>query len=262
MVKCLLDAGANYDVQGDFGRTALMWAIRHAHWKAAARLIDASANIDIQDKFGITALMSLPPFIRSQGRYQIVEQLIAAGADVNIRPGPAFYERAALHLAVSACDEKLVKILVLADADLDIQDDEGSTAEEMAQERLQRYQESEDEGMSDSSEGRRFSANYPSAKKQAITNIIQLLRDGPPPLLRMGGRAFRDPNETLADAGFSAESHFEFVRAPRGAAAAGDGDLMLFVANRGGHAVHVAADATIGGLAARAAALPGAAAPY
>lgn len=96
---------------------------------------------------------------------------------------------------------------------------------------------------------------------QTYANIIKLLHDGPPPLLRMGGREFRNPSETLADAGFSAESQFEFVRAPLGAAAASDGDLTLFVANRGGHAVHVAADGTIGGLAARAAALYGAGAP-
>lgn len=54
-----------------------------------------------------------------EGHLEIIKLLLTAGADINIQC--EYYERTALHLAVSRRHLKIMKALLKAEADFDIQ---------------------------------------------------------------------------------------------------------------------------------------------
>ena len=115
--RALTDAGAGIDLQDPDGATALVLAIINAQFHVAAYLIERGADPNIADSSGMAALYAAvdmhtlpwtfglpdpvgPPAPTSR---DIIEQLIAHGADVNAR-----LTRAALQRLHTTGDEALV----------------------------------------------------------------------------------------------------------------------------------------------------------
>ncbi len=80
VVRMLIDAGTNLNVQDNIGRTPLHWAAKNGIVKIARMLIDAGANVNVQDKDGQTPLH----WAAMYGRVEIARMLIDAGAKKNI----------------------------------------------------------------------------------------------------------------------------------------------------------------------------------
>ena len=109
-IKCLIEAGADVNAKGakgEFGAgdTALMHASQgKGHKEIVEMLINAGADVNVRDKFGGTALM-----IASQnGHVETVEMLIEKGADVNARD---FLGNTALVYATEEGHKEIIKIL-------------------------------------------------------------------------------------------------------------------------------------------------------
>ena len=82
IVKMLIDARADLDIQDEGGETALMNA---GNTDVLRMLIDAGANLDIQDKNGATALMHIVENVGDTSTEETVKMLIDAGAKLNIK---------------------------------------------------------------------------------------------------------------------------------------------------------------------------------
>jgi ankyrin repeat protein len=82
VIKLLLDAGANPDLEDNYSkRTPLAWAAGTG-WAAAVQLLlEAKAEVDPQDTAGITPLA----WAACNGHLDVVEILLAAGANPNLR---------------------------------------------------------------------------------------------------------------------------------------------------------------------------------
>ena len=81
VVEFLISVGVKLDMQDDAGKTALMWAAWIGHWGIVRALVNAGANISIPDDNGATAVM----FAVSEDHTYIANYLIKAGAEVGVR---------------------------------------------------------------------------------------------------------------------------------------------------------------------------------
>jgi ankyrin repeat protein len=81
IVKMLIDAGSDANVQSNIGYTPLHVAASWGRLEIAKMLIDAGAYVDVQDKSGWTPLH----VAASLGRVEIAQMLIGAGARKDIR---------------------------------------------------------------------------------------------------------------------------------------------------------------------------------
>ena len=89
IVEALVNAGANLDAQDDYKYTALISAIFSKNYKSANFLIKSGANVNIENNNKITALfrcVSQDDEI-SNDKFEVIKNLIAAGADVNFSTG-------------------------------------------------------------------------------------------------------------------------------------------------------------------------------
>ncbi|HEX4996999.1 MAG TPA: ankyrin repeat domain-containing protein [Terriglobia bacterium] len=90
MIARLLKAGADANETGVEGETVLMTAARTGAVDAARVLLDAGARVDAKETWrGQTALM----WAASEGHPAMVKELIARGADVNMRSNEVRWER-------------------------------------------------------------------------------------------------------------------------------------------------------------------------
>jgi ankyrin repeat protein len=83
VVQALIDRGADVNLQGDLGTTALMLAAARDDADFIKPLLDAGAAVNAQDKLGRTALMVAAESFRVE--VEKARMLIAAGADLTIR---------------------------------------------------------------------------------------------------------------------------------------------------------------------------------
>ena len=152
-IRLLLNAGANVNAKDDEGHTALMSAVHSENPETIKLLLDAGADATVQAKDGetaLTALLSKYNFGYPRNRVPIIKLLVDAGADINAQ-GPdsghlseTFNGRTPLMMAVSrnypenvsfeGCmaeidmGPELVKTILDAGADVNMQDPEGWTA--------------------------------------------------------------------------------------------------------------------------------------
>ncbi|XP_050711972.1 uncharacterized protein LOC126996022 isoform X5 [Eriocheir sinensis] len=109
------------------GNTAMHYAVSHGNFDVVSVLLDSKVcNVNQQNKAGYTAtmLVSLAQ-IRSQTHASVVQRLFQLG-DLNIKASQ--HGQTALMLAVSHGRLDMVQLLVAAGAEVNIQDEDGSTA--------------------------------------------------------------------------------------------------------------------------------------
>ena len=126
IVKILLGAHANPNIQCDTGTTPLFLASQNGHSEIVEALLAAHADPNIQDHLGRTAL-----YIASyEGLSEIAGLLLKANANPNI---PKHNGTTPLHVACQECYLEIATMLLKAKADPNIQKtDYGTTALHMA----------------------------------------------------------------------------------------------------------------------------------
>lgn len=102
-VKLLLEHGADVNIQDSSGRTALMDSFENG-WGKAKLMLEYSVNVNIQDKYGQTALMSAC----YRGHTETVKLLLEYGADVNMKDESGW---TALTYALIKEDRNKIKLL-------------------------------------------------------------------------------------------------------------------------------------------------------
>jgi hypothetical protein len=125
MSRELLDQVVNLvDVNGN---TALHYSVSHGNFDVVSILLDSKvANANILNKAGYTCSMLISlALIRSETHRAVVKRLFAL-ADVNMRASQ--HGQTALMLAVSHGRLDMVQLLLEAGADVNIRDEDGSTA--------------------------------------------------------------------------------------------------------------------------------------
>ncbi|XP_026177774.1 KN motif and ankyrin repeat domain-containing protein 1a isoform X2 [Mastacembelus armatus] len=109
------------------GNTALHYSVSHSNFQVVKKLLDADVcNVNQQNKAGYTPIMlAALAAVETPKDMRIVEELFSKG-DVNARASQA--GQTGLMLAVSHGRMDMVQALLAHGADVNIQDDEGSTA--------------------------------------------------------------------------------------------------------------------------------------
>jgi len=122
LVKMLLEAGINLNLQNKDGYTSLISAVAVNYSKKIVQiLLDNGANPNMQDYCGWTALH----WAAIENKLKMARMLLDKGVNLNI---PNNIGRTALHLAVKMHNPKIVQMLIDYDANPTIQDIEGCTA--------------------------------------------------------------------------------------------------------------------------------------
>ncbi|NWJ10895.1 KANK4 protein, partial [Crypturellus undulatus] len=109
------------------GNTALHYSISHSNFPVAKLLLDTGVcDVDRPNKAGYTALM-ITPLASAESRQdmEVVTKLLRAG-DVNVRASQG--GQTALLLGVSHDREDMVKALLSCQADVNVPDEQGTTA--------------------------------------------------------------------------------------------------------------------------------------
>ncbi|XP_051012784.1 KN motif and ankyrin repeat domain-containing protein 4 [Acomys russatus] len=109
------------------GNTALHYSVSHSNFAIAKLLLDTGVcNVDLQNKAGYTAVMITPlASAETKEDMAVVWMLLRAG-DVNIQATQG--GQTALMLGVSHDREDMVQALLSCQADVNLQDDDGSSA--------------------------------------------------------------------------------------------------------------------------------------
>lgn len=121
IVKLLINAGSNVNLHNREGWTALMIASRYSNIKIVKLLIDAGADVNMQNSNKWIALMMA-------SRYSTVEKvklLIESGSNINLQDITGW---SALMLACRGSKTETVKLLLDAGSDVNLQNNEGLTA--------------------------------------------------------------------------------------------------------------------------------------
>jgi ankyrin repeat protein len=108
ILDMLLDAGADPNVHGSFGRTPLHTAAEDGRLALARKLIAAGADVEARDELGERTPLHLAV---ANGSPQVAAELLAAGADVNSQDANGMTP---LKIAVQNANEPLVELLLQA----------------------------------------------------------------------------------------------------------------------------------------------------
>ncbi|NXT21378.1 KANK3 protein, partial [Syrrhaptes paradoxus] len=109
------------------GNTALHYSVSHSNFQIVRLLLDTGVcNVDHQNKAGYTALMlAALAAVEQEDDMNVVRRLFSMG-NVNAKASQA--GQTALMLAVSHGRQEMVEALLACGADVNLQDEEGSTA--------------------------------------------------------------------------------------------------------------------------------------
>lgn len=125
IIKFLVEAGANLNVQVEEGLTPLIVATGKGYFQIVEYFVSKGANVNLKNNAGISPLH----FASAKGHIQIVKLLLAKGAEVNAKlvreDGKG--QTPLMFAAASGFDE-IVKLLISAGADVNEKDANGNTA--------------------------------------------------------------------------------------------------------------------------------------
>ena len=122
ILKTLIAAEANLDLQNNEGKTALMYAVERGYLEIVEAFIAAGADLSIRDNKGMTALMHAA----KTGNLEIVKVLYAARPDLlSIRDNDGI--TAIMYTAFYGRSFETVEFFIKMGADLDLQDKSGFT---------------------------------------------------------------------------------------------------------------------------------------
>ena len=140
-VQCLLDHGADANLQDNDHRTSLHLAVQGGHPEIVRVLLGHNVDIHSRNEDGLTPLHTIFVYHSSEGDHiQVVRLLLEYGANPNARDN---YDRTPLHLASPYLTSssflaspfyldrpfvlEATRILLAHGADIDAEDDEGTT---------------------------------------------------------------------------------------------------------------------------------------
>jgi ankyrin repeat protein len=123
IVKELLEKGADINIQNTKGETALMLALhKKKHIEVIRELLNQSnVNLSLQDSNGSTALILAALY----GKFEIVSELLGNNADVNARDNEG---NTALMVAAQLGHAAVVNLLCNYKANFEVKNNEGRTA--------------------------------------------------------------------------------------------------------------------------------------
>jgi ankyrin repeat protein len=127
IVRLLLSHGINVDTRDRYGRTPLHWAVRLGSLRIVELLVEYGADMDVADVRRWRPLH----FAVCDGGFRIAKLLLRNGVRVNAKEGITGYTP--LHLAVQLGDLKLVRLLLRSGADVNAVNQDGQTAEDIAE---------------------------------------------------------------------------------------------------------------------------------
>ncbi|HEY9852097.1 MAG TPA: ankyrin repeat domain-containing protein [Leptolyngbyaceae cyanobacterium] len=172
-VQQLLAEGADPNAITECGKSPLMMAAMYGHKDVIAALLDAGAdpNLGSDEEFeeGTTALMYIASSFFASNRAEVIELLVARGADVNARN-----DKGQTALIIAGENADAVKVLIDAGADLNLRDNEGNTAMMLGTWAIQKLLR--DAGAS--SEGLNDVALVKAAREGDLTRLEGLLQAG------------------------------------------------------------------------------------
>lgn len=116
VIKMLIDAGANTNIENAYGTTALTIASYDRNIEVVKILIDAGANLNITDVQSATALMLAVKFSASDDNIETLKMLISAGADVNKQTSTGM----SILMVACGCSNNIETIKLLIDAGANI----------------------------------------------------------------------------------------------------------------------------------------------
>ena len=126
LVNDLIALGANLDWQNNnYGSTALHRCVYNNHSRILRMLIDAGADVNIQNNNGWTALYTSV----YKNHPELLRMLLDAGADVNVQDD---YGYTALHYCAVMNRPEILRILLDAGADKTISNSRGELPYELA----------------------------------------------------------------------------------------------------------------------------------
>jgi ankyrin repeat protein len=125
-IDFLVGIGADLDEQDESGRTALMYAVDHMTKHHVVTLLNHGAGLSLQDQHGDTALHKACQFMEygSYPRRDIVEVLLEAGADVNVKNSDGQTPGA---VAIEQNQPTIARLMIESGGDVDWQDNEGQS---------------------------------------------------------------------------------------------------------------------------------------
>ncbi len=135
IAAALIEAGAEINSRDPYGVTPLMFAAISGSPKTMELLMSKGADVRAKDEDGRTALVEvltteneMPP--------EIVEELVRAGADVNVR----IYGGMTPLMIAAGGNPRTLRALIEAGADLKARDDQGATPLRWAKDSPENYQ--------------------------------------------------------------------------------------------------------------------------
>lgn len=130
VVELLLKAGLRgIDVKDKYGDTALVHAIFDDHAVIVERLVNAGASLNIKGRYKLSPLMHA-----SLGSPEVVKYLLKIGVDVNQQDDKT--GETALMIASDRGEHYIITLLARAGAELEIKNNKGQTALDMAKSRM------------------------------------------------------------------------------------------------------------------------------
>jgi ankyrin repeat protein len=140
VVGLLLDNGVKVNVRDVMKNTALIRVAARGHEDVAKLLLEKGADVNTKGAYGMTPLM----WVASQGDIVFVQLLLSYGADVNatakdgitalmVAAGPVYIEEkgqygSTISVSMEGGYEKILKLLLDSDADVNAKDVHGNTA--------------------------------------------------------------------------------------------------------------------------------------
>ena len=130
VLSTLIKSGADLNIQGKWGETAVHRAVVNRDCSILATLIRAGADLNLKNLNGQTALFWAVE--RGYRRVEVTTALLRGGADPNIQDNDG---ETALILAARSSHTELMMILLTAGADPDIENKDGDTAHSWAEDK-------------------------------------------------------------------------------------------------------------------------------